>query len=118
MSSDLTQISSEERSARMALNRQKALEMKLTTPLEAKTYALKLKELRKRFPFAVFHMIDPEKGLSYKIDYNHAGVDWMPEMLWYKDDCCYPFYYFPKGYKIEITTGVAHEIKKDITYLF
>jgi hypothetical protein len=114
MSSNLTQITSE-RNARMALNRQKAMEMKLTTPLEADTYALKLKELRKRFPFAEFHMIDSEKGLSYKIDYNRTGLDWMPEMLWYKDDCSYPFYYSPRSYKIEITTG---GIKKDITYLF
>lgn len=110
-----THIPSDERNARMALNRQRALETKLATPLEAKTYALKLKELRKRFPFAEFRMIDPEKGLSYKIDYNRAGVDWMPEMLWYKDGFSYPFYYFPKNYKIEITTG---GIRRDITYLF
>ena len=108
-------LSAEERNARMALNRQKNLETKLTIPLEAKTHPLKLKELRKRFPFADFHMIDTEKNLSYKIDFNRNGVEWMPEMLWFEDDGSYPFYYFPPSYRIEITTG---GIKKDITYFF
>jgi hypothetical protein len=111
--SEVTPLS-EERRARMALNRQKILETKLAT-LEAKTHPLKLKELRERFPFAEFHMTT-EKNLCYKIDFNRAGVDWMPEMLWFKDYyTSYPFYYFPRSYKIEITTG---GIKKDISHLF
>jgi hypothetical protein len=103
---------------------QKNVEEKLSKPLEAKTDALKLKELTKRFPFASFHVTDIKKGLYYKVDFNHASVDWMPEMLWYKDHFSWfeeydngsPFYYFPRPFKIEITTGSG--IKKDITYFF
>jgi hypothetical protein len=117
------QFASEERSAQMALNRENVLEQKLTTPLTAKTDALKLKELTKRFPFADFHITDHKLGLYYKIAFNYAGLDSMPEMLWYKTQFSWfeerdngtPFYYFPRPFKIEITTG---GFKKDVTHLF
>ena len=123
--SALSKLSAEERYAR-ELNREKVLEQKLTTPLTAETDALKLKELTKRFPFADFHVTDHKLGLYYRVAFNHASVDWMPEMLWYKDqdqvswldreyDNGTPFFYFPRPCKIEITTG---GFKKDITHLF
>ena len=113
----------EERRKQMALNRQKALEEKLTTPLTAETDALKLKELTKRFPFADFHVTDHKLGLYYKVEFNNGGLDWMPEMLWYKSTFSWfedhdngtPFYYFPRPCKIEITTG---GFTKDVTHLF
>jgi len=103
--------------------RQKNLETKLTTPLEAEGDVLKLKELTKRFPFADFHVTDIEKGLYYKVAYNQSSLDWFPEMLWYdnhfswsEEDNGTPFFYFPRPCKIEITTWTG--LKKDITYLF
>ena len=116
-------LSPDERNARMALNREKALEQKLTMPLTAETDALKLKELTKRFPFADFHVTDHKLGLYYRVAYNHASLDWMPEMLWYKNQTSWfeeryngtPFFYFPRQCKIEITTG---GFTKDITHFF
>ena len=124
--SALSKLSTEERNAQMALNREKVLQQKLTTPLTAKTDALKLKELTKRFPFADFHVTDPKLGLYYKVAFKfpyYAMDDWMPEMLWYKTQSSWfeerdygtPFYYFPRPCKIEITTG---GFKKDVTHLF
>ena len=117
--------SAEERRAYLDLSFQKSLEEKITKPLspEATTDALKLKELRKRFPFADFHVTDPTMGLYYKVDFNNTSVDWMPEMLWYKSTFSWfedhdngtPFYYFPRPCKIEITTG---GFTKDVTHLF
>jgi hypothetical protein len=117
-------LSANERYNRMDLNRQKALDTKLSMPLEAKTDALKLKELTKRFPFADFHVTDIKMDLYYKVSYNHSSVDWMPEMLWYKnhtswfeeEDYGSPFYYFPRPCKITIT--LHNGDKKDITYFF
>jgi hypothetical protein len=117
LSAEERSLSAEERKVRMDLNRKKALDEKFNTPLEAKTDALKLKELTARFPFAKFYVTDTEKDLYYRVEFNHAGVDWMPEMLWYKDYyTSYPFYYFPRSSKIEITLSSGE--KKDITYLF
>lgn len=104
--------SAEERRINLDLKRQE----RYSTPLEAKTDALKLKELTARFPFAKFYVTDTEKDLYYRVEFNHAGVDWMPEMLWYEDYyTARPFYYFPRPFKIEITTWSG--VKKDITYL-
>lgn len=119
----MSALSAKERNAQMALNREKVLQQKLSTPLRAKTDALKLKELTKRFPFADFHVTDHKLGLYYKIEFNYASVDWMPEMLWYKTQSSWfeerdygtPFYYFPRPCKIEITTG---GFKEDVTHLF
>jgi len=124
-------LSAEERNARMALNREKVLEEKLSTPLTAETDALKLKELTKRFPFADFHVTDHKLGLYYRVAFKfprYAGgmEDSSPEMLWYKNqdqvswlnsehDNGTPFYYFPRPCKIEITTG---GFTKDITHMF
>ena len=113
----------EERRKQMALNREKVLEEKLTTPLTAETDALKLKELTKRFPFADFHVTDHKLGLYYRVEFNNGGLDWMPEMLWYKNQASWfeerdngtPFFYFPRPFKLEITTG---GFKKDVTHLF
>ena len=113
-------LSPQERRARQ----QKNVEEKLSKPLEAEGDVLKLKELTKRFPFADFHVTDIKKGLHYKVAYNQSSLDWMPEMLWYKDHFSWfeerdngtPFFYFPRPCKIEITTGSG--IKKDITYFF
>jgi hypothetical protein len=55
------------RRIQMALNREKVLEEKLSTPLTAETDALKLKELTKRFPFADFHVTDHKLGLYYRV---------------------------------------------------
>jgi hypothetical protein len=116
-------VATDERYAR-ELNREKMLQQKLSTPLTAETDALKLKELTKRFPFADFHVTDHKLGLYYRVEFNHAAVDWMPEMLWYKNQSSWlhrerdngtPFYYFPRPCKIEITTG---GFTKDITHLF
>jgi hypothetical protein len=120
---NMESLSVEERRIQMALNREKVLEQKLTIPLTAEGDVLKLKELTKRFPFADFHVIDLLKGSYYRVAYNDASVDWMPEMLWYKNQASWfeeadngsPFYYFPRPFKIEITTG---GIKKDITHFF
>ena len=121
-------LSVEERNARMALNREKVLEQKLTTPLTAETDALKLKELTKRFPFADFHVTDHKLGLYYRVAFKFPRyacdiVYMMPEMLWYKTQSSWfeerdngtPFYYFPRPCKIEITTG---GFTKDVTHLF
>lgn len=113
-------LSPQERRARQ----QKNVEEKLSTPLEANTDALKLKELTKRFPFADFHVTDIKKDLYYRVAYNQSSLDWYPEMLWYNDHFSWfeeydngtRFFYFPRPCKIEITTGSG--IKKDITYLF
>ena len=126
--STISNLSVEERNARMALNRQKMLEEKLTTPLTAETDALKLKELTKRFPFADFHVTDPKLGLYYRVAFKFPRyacdiVYMMPEMLWYKTQSSWfeerdngtPFYYFPRPCKIEITTG---GFTKDVTHLF
>jgi hypothetical protein len=123
-------LSAQERHIQMALNREKMLEQKLTTPLTAETDALKLKELTKRFPCADFHVTDPKLGLYYRVAFKFPRyacdiVYMMPEMLWYKTqsvaswfeerDNGTPFYYFPRPCKIEITTG---GFTKDITHLF
>lgn len=121
--SALSKLSAEERNACMALNRENVLEQKLTTPLTAEGDVLKLKELTKRFPFADFHVTDHKLGLYYRVAYNYASLDWMPEMLWYKTQSSWfeerdngtPFYYFPRPCKIEITTG---GFTKDITHMF
>ena len=113
-------LSPQERRARQ----QKNVEEKLSTPLEANTDALKLKELTKRFPFADFHVTDIKKDLYYRVAYNQSSLDSYPEMLWYNDHFSWfeeydngtRFFYFPRPCKIEITTGSG--IKKDITYLF
>ena len=121
--STLSKHSVEERNACMALNRENVLQQKLTTPLTAEGDVLKLKELTKRFPCADFHVTDHKLGLYYRVAYNYASLDWMPEMLWYKTQSSWfeerdngtPFYYFPRPCKIEITTG---GFTKDITHLF
>jgi hypothetical protein len=116
-------FSIQERRIQMALNREKVLEQKLTTPLTAEGDVLKLKELTKRFPFADFHVTDHKLALYYRVAYNDASVDWMPEMLWYKTTFSWfeerdngtPFFYFPRPCKIEITTG---GFTKDVTHFF
>jgi hypothetical protein len=126
--STISNLSVEERNARMALNREKVLEQKLTTPLTAETDALKLKELTKRFPCADFHVTDHKLGLYYRVAFHFPRyacdiVYMMPEMLWYKTQSSWfeerdngtPFYYFPRPCKIEITTG---GFTKDVTHLF
>ena len=121
--STLSKLSAEERNACMALKRENVLEQKLTTPRTAEGDVLKLKELTKRFPCADFHVTDHKLGLYYRVAYNYASLDWMPEMLWYKTQSSWfeerdngtPFFYFPRPCKIDITTG---GFTKDITHLF
>jgi hypothetical protein len=118
------ELSAQERHIQMALNREKMLEQKLTTPLTAETDALKLKELTKRFPFADFHVTDHKLGLYYRVAFKFPRYEeLMPEMLWYKTQSSWfeerdngtPFYDFPRPCKIEITPG---GFTKDITHLF
>jgi len=111
----------EEWRAYLNLRFQKDLEKKSTKPLspEATTDALKMKELTERFRFADFHVTDPTKGLYYKVEFDEDGIDKCPTIYYYDDDGrSYPCSCFPRPFKIEVTTGTAHNIKKDLTHFF
>jgi 3-polyprenyl-4-hydroxybenzoate decarboxylase len=78
---------------------QRDLEEKITKPLspEAKTDALKMKELTERFRFADFHVTDPTKGLYYKVEFDDEGMDKCPMIYYYDEDGrSYPFFSFPR----------------------
>ena len=97
------------------------VEAKLSKPLspEATTDALKLKELSVRFRFGLFHVTDHTRGLYYKVEVNDTGIDKTPVIYYFADDgSSYPCCGFPRPFKIELTTGTGHNIKKDITHFF
>lgn len=97
------------------------VEAKLSKRLspEANTDALKLKELTVRFRFAVFHVTDHARRLYYKVEVDDAGIDKCPVIYYFADDGrSFPCGGFPRPFKIELTTGTAHNIKKDITHFF
>jgi hypothetical protein len=113
--------SAEARALYLDLQPLKDVEAKLSKPLspEAKTDALKMKELTERFRFALFHVTDPTRGLYYKVEVDDANFDREPVIYYFADDGrSFPCAYFPRPFKIELTTGTAHNIKKDITHFF
>ena len=119
--SKMTFSSQEARRLYLDMQPLKDVEAKLSKPLspEANTDALKMKELTERFRFAVFHVTDDARGLYYKVDFDNAGIDRTPVIYYFSDDgSSYPFCGFPRPFKIELTTGTAHNIKKDITHFF
>ena len=97
------------------------LEANLSKPLspEANTDALKMKELRQRFRFGIFHVTDPTRGLYYKVEVDDAGINRTPVIYYFADDGrSYPCCGFPRPFKIELTTVTDHIIKKDVTHFF
>jgi len=119
--SKMTFSSADERRLYLDLQPLKDVEAKLSKPLspEANTDALKLKELSVRFRFADFHVTDPTRGLYYKIEVDDANFDREPVIYYFADDGrSFPCACFPRPFKIELTTGTAHNIKKDVTHFF
>ena len=119
--STMTFDSAEARARHLYLEPLKDVEAKLSKPLspEANTDALKLKELSVRFRFGLFHVTDHARGLYYKVEVNDTGIDKTPVIYYFADDgSSYPCAYFPRPFKIELTTGTAHNIKKDVTHFF
>jgi hypothetical protein len=113
--------SAEARALYLDLQPLKDVEAKLRKPLspEATTDALKMKELTQRFRFGLFHVTDHVRGLYYKVEVDDANFDREPVIYYFADDGkSYPCCGFPRPFKIELTTGTAHNIKKDITHFF
>jgi hypothetical protein len=119
--SKMTFSSAAERRLYLDLNPLKDVEAKLSKPLspEANTDALKMKELSQRFRFGLFHVTDSTRGLYYKVEVDDANFDREPVIYYFADDGkSYPCCGFPRPFKIELTTGTAHNIKKDVTHFF
>jgi len=117
----MTFDSAEARRIYLDLQPLKDVEAKLSKPLkpEANTDALKLKELSVRFRFADFHVTDHARRLHYKVEVDDANFDREPVIYYFADDGkSYPCCGFPRPFKIELTTGTAHTIKKDVTHFF
>ena len=113
--------SAEARALYLDLQPLKDVEAKLSKRLspEATTDALKLKELTQRFRFGLFHVTDHVRGLYYKVEVDDANFDREPVIYYFADDGkSYPCCGFPRPFKIELTTGTAHNIKKDVTHFF
>jgi len=97
------------------------VEAKLSKRLspEATTDALKLKELMQRFPSGLFHVTDHARRLYYKVEVNDVGIDRAPVIYYFADDGrSFPCGYFPRPFKIELTTVSSHCITKDVTHFF
>lgn len=119
--SKMTFSSADERRLYLDLQPLKDVEAKLSKPLspEANTDALKLKELSVRFRFGLFHVTDHARALYYKVEVDDANFDREPVIYYFADDGrSFPCACFPRPFKIELTTGTAHNIKKDITHFF
>ena len=119
--STMTFDSAEARRIYLDLEPLKDVEAKLSKRLspEATTDALKLKELSVRFRFGLFHVTDHARRLYYKVEVDDAGLDKTPVIYYFADDgSSYPCCGFPRPFKIELTTGSAHNIKKDVTHFF
>jgi len=119
--STMTFDTAEERDLWLRLEPLKHVEAKLSKRLspEAKTDALKLKELTVRFPFGLFHVTDHARALYYKVEVDYANFDREPVIYYFADDGrSYPCCGFPRPFKIELTTGTGHNIKKDVTHFF
>jgi hypothetical protein len=62
---------------------------------------------------------DATRGLYYKVEVDDANFDREPVIYYFADDGkSYPCCGFPRPFKIELTTGTAHNIKKDVTHFF
>jgi len=119
--SKMTFSSQEARRLYLDLQPLKDVEAKLIKPLspEANTDALKMNELRERFRFADFHVTDHARGLYYKVEVDNAGIDQTPVIYYFGDNGrSYPCGGFPRPFKIEMTTGTARDITKDVTHFF
>ena len=98
------------------------LETMFNTPLYAKTDALRLKELEKRFHCADFYLTDIKKGLCYKVGYDPFTEEYesefpFPQIRRLEEDKYYPaFFHFPRPMKLEVATVTG--VEKDITYFF